>query len=334
MEELAAELRRRTYSAGLSAWVNRWRVELAISDAWRMEAQVTGTEAMAGSCEHSPAVCPDVSACLDDSEEAAVWRPSGSWEDGYGQGGWPCREAHQDPGPGSEVVVDLQASGPTGAGADVEPDERRSRRSGTSVWIIGHSFIQRAAQRAESYCYSPNLSLSPELVTVYWMRIEGQHWDGLPNQLRLKCAQYPQPDIIIIHLGGNDIGKEGTIDLLFLMKRDMVTIHQMFPNTKLVFSEIVPRLVWLQATHLKFCERIRKRLNRGMAKFMPSIGGFSFRHSDLEDGVPSLYLEDMIHLSDIGLEIFNLNLQEMIETAIGEAGSIAWAHLSGVSSLY
>lgn len=45
---------------------------------------------------------------------------------------------------------------------------------------------------------------------------------------------------------------------------------------------------------------------------MPFIGGFSFRHFDLEGGFLDLYQGDYIHLSDIGLDIFNMGLQNII----------------------
>lgn len=60
-----------------------------------------------------------------------------------------------------------------------------------------------------------------------------------------------------------------------------------------------------------------RRVNRAVEKCMTSIGGFSFRHVDLERGFPSLYRDDGIHLSDIGLDIFNADLQSCIEQAAG-----------------
>lgn len=38
-------------------------------------------------------------------------------------------------------------------------------------------------------------------------------------------------------------------------------------------------------------------------------------HIDLEGGIPGLYRQDIIHLSDIGLNLFNLSLKSCIEMA-------------------
>ncbi|XP_077140620.1 uncharacterized protein LOC143805314 isoform X3 [Ranitomeya variabilis] len=194
--------------------------------------------------------------------------------------------------------------------------------SGLTVWILGHSFIHWAEWRARQRCYGLNLSMSADLVRIFWFGIREQKWNSLMDQVTLIYSKFPSPDVIIIHLGGNDIGKLATVGLLFLMKQNFLELRIMFPNTILIFSEIVPRLLWLKSEDLKFCEKIRKRLNRSMSKFMPSIGGLSFRHVDLEGGVPGLFQNDWVHLSEIGTDIFNLNLKAMVELALAGAGPV------------
>lgn len=76
-----------------------------------------------------------------------------------------------------------------------------------------------------------------------------------------------------------------------------------FANTVLVFSEIIPRLLWLNSLF----EKVRKRISRGIEKFLPTNIGFSFRHVDIEGSVAGLYREDGVHLSDSDLDIFNTN---------------------------
>lgn len=125
----------------------------------------------------------------------------------------------------------------------------------------------------------------------------------------------PHPDILIIHLGGNDVGKSSTLDLIFLIKHDLQHIHLIFPGTRIIFSEIIPRLVWLSFSENRSLEKIRRRVNHSIAKFMPTLSGLSYRHTELEGGFSGLYRQDGIHLSDIGLDIFNMDFQNMIERA-------------------
>lgn len=126
---------------------------------------------------------------------------------------------------------------------------------------------------------------------------------------------WPSPFILIFHLGGNDVGTMKMLDLMFLIKRDLHRLKLYFPNTCIIFSEMVSRLHWLYSPGRKSLEKIKKRVNHSIEKFMPLLGGFSFYHVDLEGGFPGLYRQDGIHLSDVGLEIFNLGLQNLIERA-------------------
>ena len=67
-------------------------------------------------------------------------------------------------------------------------------------------------------------------------------------------------------------------------------------------------------------EKMRKRINRAMSKFMPQLGGLAYRHVDLEGGFTGLYRQDGVHLSDVGIDIFNLGLQYGIE----QAAEVGW----------
>lgn len=121
--------------------------------------------------------------------------------------------------------------------------------------------------------------------------------------------------ILVIHAGANDLGKMGTWELLCEMKRDLYAIKLVFPSAILAFSEMIPWLLWLSFGNLFYLDRIRRRLNRTIHRFLISSGGLSFRHSELEGFVPGLFQEDMVHLSMIGLDIFNMGLQNLIELA-------------------
>ena len=103
--------------------------------------------------------------------------------------------------------------------------------------------------------------------------------------------------------------------LMFMIKKDLQMIQMFFPVVKVIFSEIIPRLVWLSPGKLRSLEKIRKRVNHSIEKFMQNMDSFSFRHVELEGGFPGLYRRDGVHLSNIGLDIFNTGLQSMIEKA-------------------
>lgn len=180
---------------------------------------------------------------------------------------------------------------------------------------MGHSFIHWAHKRSSQRCYTSNLSFPPDSVKIFWKGIRGMRWNQLFLILSNLAQSWPLPSILIIHLGGNDIGKVSTMDLIFMIKRDLQRVKLSFPNTRVVFSEVVPRLVWMSSPRVNPLEKIRRRINHSVEKFMPYMNGFSWRHVDLEGGFQGLYRRDGIHLSDIGLDIFNVGLQNCIEMA-------------------
>lgn len=172
-----------------------------------------------------------------------------------------------------------------------------------------------AYKHSGSRSYSANLGLDPDLFLILWSGVRGMRWRNLKDHLAYLSSVWPQPQVIVIHVGANDLGKFNTWDLLCEMKRDLYSITQMFPGSVLVYSEMVPRLLWSPHGTLFYVDRIRRRLNRTIHSFMPSIGGSSFRHSELEGFLPGLFRVDQIHLSGIGLDIFNMGIQSMIESA-------------------
>lgn len=52
------------------------------------------------------------------------------------------------------------------------------------------------------------------------------------------------PDVLILHAGGNDLGKVNTLNLMWAIKKDIASLKCIFPDAVICFPEIVPRLLW------------------------------------------------------------------------------------------
>lgn len=173
--------------------------------------------------------------------------------------------------------------------------------------------------------YGVNLSFPFDNFHLWWYALRGMRLNDMRQTLYSLYASWPPPQIVIIHISGNDIGNRHTLDIISQLKFDFIQLHSVLPHSILVFSEIVPRLTWLLNPELKHCEKIRKKINRAMAKFMPYVNGLSYRHIDLEGGLVGFYRSDAVHLSDIALDVFNVGIQNCIELAVGQVG--CQAHL-------
>lgn len=78
---------------------------------------------------------------------------------------------------------------------------------------------------------------------------------------------------MIIHLGGNYVGHMKTLDLSDRIKHVLHHLSVSSPNTTIVFSDIISRVLWLSHPELKNFEKIGKRVNHSVEKFMPHMGG-------------------------------------------------------------
>lgn len=81
--------------------------------------------------------------------------------------------------------------------------------SGSLVYLLGDK--KRASKRS----YSSNLSPNSSLFKMHLCDRRGMIWDELQFELRRLFDYWPQPDILIIHLGGNDFGQLTALDLIF-----------------------------------------------------------------------------------------------------------------------
>ncbi|OCT68288.1 hypothetical protein XELAEV_18039587mg, partial [Xenopus laevis] len=182
------------------------------------------------------------------------------------------------------------------------------------VRISGHSFIRRARDRAEQRTFTTNLGIKD--VRIVWKGIQGLKWpDLLPIIFQMK-ARWGFPATILIHLSGNDIGKGRNIYLIRNIKRDLAQIKFIFPNTVIIWSEVVPRLVWLQDAGFHPLKRCRKTRNFTISKFSKTVNILVYRQYELEQGYEGLYCSDRLHLSKISFDILNMGFQNAIERAL------------------
>lgn len=149
----------------------------------------------------------------------------------------------------------------------------------------------------------------------FWHCVRGLHWKDVRNELIYLANVWPSPDLLIIHAGANDIGKFKTWNLLCEMKQDLFSFKVLFPSAIIAFSEMISRLLWSPSGNLFYLDKIRRHLNRTIHNFFVSSNNLSYRHIDLEGFLSGLYRSDLVHLSDIGLDIFNVGSQNIIEEA-------------------
>ncbi|XP_036403175.1 serine/arginine repetitive matrix protein 2-like [Megalops cyprinoides] len=179
-----------------------------------------------------------------------------------------------------------------------------------NVWICGHSLVFWAEKRAKSPEYGKQLGMDSSCVRVWWKGMQGMTWEQLlPLLLKLK-GSWPNPDVIILHLGGNDLGKTDPKGLLAAMKKDLTSLKSIFPQCLLVWSDILLRRSWRTTEGAEAMESTRVSVNK---KVHTNIAELATHHQIRPGSDTGLYWPDGVHLLGKGIDTFNNDMQDFLE---------------------
>ena len=90
------------------------------------------------------------------------------------------------------------------------------------------------------------------------------------------------PDVLVIHAGGNDLGVRSMLEIARDIKFDFQRLRLSFPETVVVWSDMVARTSWRMARSVDAVNRARRKLNRNVGRFVLRNGGLVVRHPGLE----------------------------------------------------
>ena len=167
--------------------------------------------------------------------------------------------------------------------------------------IVGHSYVFWAARYAASSRWGSNLGLGA-LASISWKGMRGMQWVQFG---RLTAFGSTPPDILVVHLGGNDLprlpGKALILDIL----RDLRRLHMLYPAMRIVWSTIIPRLTWRGAGNMDKVNKARRQVNKEICRGVSKGGlGSVVSHHRIHISNVEYFHEDGVHLSEAGLDIF------------------------------
>lgn len=187
-------------------------------------------------------------------------------------------------------------------------------RSRLRVLICGHSMIFWAAHRAKRSAAGSQLGLS-RMATVEWRGRRGLRWPGLfPLLFREGTAP---PHVLLVHLGGNDLGLMKGKALVIQAVHDLHYIQAEWPGVLIVWSAMLPRLVWRGEGDPRCLDLARRKANRELKKALQAGLGVFLPHPGIQVTSRDLYRDDGVHLSDKGNDLFLQDLRQGLLTAIG-----------------
>lgn len=184
------------------------------------------------------------------------------------------------------------------------------------VWIMGHSYVCWGARRGDARWEGRQLGFDKREVYIKWLGIPGMLWGRLLPEVQKYALREGPPDVLVLHVGGNDLGIRSMVDITRDIKGDLWHLIELFPKTIFIWSDMVARTSWRMARSVEGVNRARKKINREVSKFMVRNGALAIRHPELEFETWRYLRPDGVHLNDVGIDLWNLGLQEGIQRAI------------------
>ncbi|XP_069131942.1 uncharacterized protein [Argopecten irradians] len=193
---------------------------------------------------------------------------------------------------------------------------------GLEVWFLGSSIIKRAGIAARSRPGGLNLGLQRMGANIFWQGYGGLGIQQVESKISLLQSVAENPNILLLHCGGNDLGKIPIAKLRSVFRRVIRFLYSQFPGVKLIFSQILPRLSYRYSDNVTAMEACRCRLNSAVAKDVLGLGGCYLKYPDIK-ATEAFFSQDKVHLSELGNNIFLNTLQGGVEYfARGEGGPV------------
>lgn len=169
------------------------------------------------------------------------------------------------------------------------------------MWVLGDSIPYWAGVRAKD-TGKANLHLPGKVVA--WWAVRGLSWSSFRHNVETQVLFSPPPEIIVIHLGGNDLTSKSIYQIKNIVLREVKYLRTAFPSTIIIWVDILQRRVWPGAVNgWSSIENKRRRVNRWGRYIVRSTGRHDIVVPDL-DSATGFWREDGIHLNDVGLEFY------------------------------
>ncbi|XP_036068963.1 uncharacterized protein LOC118599030 [Oryzias melastigma] len=186
-------------------------------------------------------------------------------------------------------------------------------RKQSAVWIIGSGYYISGAQHTANQCFGENLGLNAKIT---WIGKVDMRWKNVLDTFNREVSrQRSSPDILVLHVGSNDLGNINVCDLTSEMVKDLIHLHNTFPRMKIAYSFITPRMTWAKFNPMKInADRIR--VNRTMKLNAEKFNGCVIEHPDLTPFEKALFKTDGVQFSSKGFEMFVSSIRGAIEKTL------------------
>lgn len=180
--------------------------------------------------------------------------------------------------------------------------------------MIGDSIVRHAGETAVKQG-DPNLGLQNKHID--WDGQSSMRLEDLHASLQYALLKGWKPWMILLHLGGNNIDNTNTWKIVKKTEAEIKYIYQHFPDSFLVWTDILPRFYWRNTQNdehsLKIMDLKRKKVNRRIRKFvLAHPNGRAIIHRNIDRRTPGFFAHDGVHLSVVGYYMYLHTLSEAV----------------------
>ena len=180
--------------------------------------------------------------------------------------------------------------------------------------LLGHSFISRAWRFLED----TGRPFCPGYTTTFIGRGSLQLHQTRPLLDQFIAQTHANIGAITLHIGGNDIVPLGCKGWRHAFAELVLYIRARLPRTRVIWSDMIPRLCWRGARSAVAIEHARRTLQVAARSIVYAEQGAAIRHPQIQ---AALHLgADGVHLNDEGYTIFLKNIEDWVQSHLPKQG--------------
>ncbi|XP_048125071.1 uncharacterized protein LOC125311243 isoform X6 [Alosa alosa] len=186
-----------------------------------------------------------------------------------------------------------------------------------TIWMCGYALSGLARRMATAQKHASKLGNNSPSIRVHHLGGPGMTWTNLMLQMHEVKSNQPYPDMVIIHLGSNNINMKKKEDLLNTIKKDLTLTHNIFPQCQIVWSDMLLMRFYKQGMTPsnkadEAGDRIHEVINRTAHAIVNDLGGRVITHDNIGPELYSPRGNEMV-ISNQGIKRFNLNIQQFVD---------------------
>ncbi|XP_053111170.1 uncharacterized protein LOC128327057 isoform X2 [Hemicordylus capensis] len=209
-------------------------------------------------------------------------------------------EGLPQPGMPTEQPVDPSRPGASGAGGAAAP---------VRVLVCGHSLVFWAFKRTSTTQWGTQLGFG-RTASIYWLGMRGMLWGQLLPAIRNHLVSFPAPQVLILHLGENDLGQRTGLSIVRQASTDFKVLREWIPGLRILWVKWLQRRVWSGVSSGLGMEKAQRKASAAIGRLVREAGGAVLFQPGIAARFPELYWPDGVHLSQSGCDLYLRNIRE------------------------